>query len=80
MTPIASLHQEQSEWARNAAAFLHLAITERRLAINARRLAANAETADDAKHYRAEARRLWERAKWHVSEARIHQQLGARHG
>lgn len=80
MTPIASLHQEQSEWARNADAFLHLAITERRLALRARRLAANAETADDANHYRAEARRLWERARWHVSEARIHQQLGARHG
>lgn len=69
-----------SAWADNAAAFLHLAITERRLALNARRLAANADNADDARHYRAEAKRLWERAKWHVSEARIHQTLGARHG
>jgi len=69
-----------SEWAKNAAAFMSLAITERRLALKARRLEANAETADDAKYYRAEARRLWDRAKWHVSEARIHKTLGARHG
>lgn len=69
-----------SEWDRNAAAFMSLAITERRLALEARKMAANAETAEDAKHYRAEAKRLWDRAEWHQSEARHHQTLGARHG
>lgn len=69
---------ETSEWAKNAAAFMNLAITERRLALNARRLAANAETADDARHYRAEARRLWDAAKWHVSQARDHHTLAQR--
>lgn len=67
-----------SEWAKNASAFMSLAITERRLALNARRLAANAETADDAKHYRAEARRLWDAAKWHVSQARDNRTLAQR--
>lgn len=67
-----------SEWAKNAAAFTSLAITERRLALKARRLAANAETADDAKAYRAEAKRFWERAKWHMGQARDNRTLALR--
>ena len=69
-----------TEWGKNAAAFLRLAITQRRLAIKYRREAANASSADDAKFCRAEAKRLWNEAREHVSHARHHRDMGARHG
>ena len=77
MTPIPH-PQVQSEWARNAAALMRLATTQRRLALRARRLAENAETAEDAKLYRAEARRLWDAAKWHMAQARDNRTLAMR--
>ena len=69
-----------SVWAKNAAAFMSLAITQRRLALKYRREAVNATSADDAKFCRAEAKRLWNEAREHVSHARHHRELGAHHG
>lgn len=70
-----------SAWADNAAAFMHLAITERRLAHRYQRLANEAADQGDGYQYRqnaAEAKRLWNAAKWHLSAARDHHTLATR--
>lgn len=72
-----------SEWAMNAAAFLSLALTQRRLSWGYRRLAnEDAEQGDGYQYSQnvAEARRLWRAAKDSLSWARHHRDLGARHG
>ena len=72
-----------TQWARNAEAFFHLALTQRRLAHRYRRWALEDEAAGRLvayRHYRDEAKRLLRDAKGHLSLARHHRELGARHG
>ena len=68
---------------QNAAAFVSLALTQRRLSWRYRRWALEDEAAGRLVAYRhdvKEARRLWREAKGHLSHARHHRDLGARHG
>jgi hypothetical protein len=72
-----------SEWAKNAAAFMSLALTQRRLAHQHRRWAledAIAGKLAESRRELNEANRLWRDAKEHLSIARHHRELGARHG
>ena len=72
-----------TQWAKNAEAFFHLALTQRRLAHRYRRWALEDEAAGRLVAYRHDIEqfnRLWRDAKGHLSLARHHRELGARHG
>lgn len=70
-----------TQWAKNAEAFFHLALTQRRLAHRYRRWALEDEAAGRLvayRHYSDEAKRLWRDAKGHLTLARSNHELAQR--
>lgn len=72
-----------STWEENAAAFLSLALTQRRLFHEKRREATEAMLrgrVDEHRRLEASARRLWYAALGHLSYARHHRDMGVNRG
>lgn len=70
-----------TEWAKNAEAFFHLALSQRRRAHGYRRMALEEEGNGHLaayRHFKALATYQWKQAKAHLSQARHHHELDLR--